>query len=165
MGRYLKHAVGGRVNNRPSSSHVLLTQLLDDFSPRCRFVAEHSSADRVLEWPDYSRRKPVWISRERPLCNDASHFPVTGSRILAARRGCGLPKRAARVIDGIDRQAPDVSETHLTQVRDLNLARTERVPQRIRARVAVIGGIGHLTNANAVEHYKDYSVERTKRGH
>ena len=64
--------------------YMLRAQVLDDFSTGCRYVSQnawHSGfADEVI---DDTCRKPMWVSRERLVQDDARHFPVTGCCVLS----------------------------------------------------------------------------------
>src|SRR2546426_11331181 len=85
VGGDLKDAVGRRVNNRPSGSHMLFAKFFDDLGPRSGFVAQGAAADCSFKRLDHTRRKTIWISRERVRGDDAAHLPVAGSGVLASR--------------------------------------------------------------------------------
>src|SRR5207247_2321921 len=140
---------------------MLFAEFFDDFGPRSGFVAQDAAADRSFKRLDHSWRKTMWISREGVRGNDASHLPVAGSSVFASRQGSRFPENTVRPLDRMNGQTPDVCEAHSLKIRNAYLARAECVPERVGAFVTIIGGIGHLSDANAIEHDEDDSVEGT----
>src|SRR5215468_12304176 len=91
---------------------------------------------------------------------DASHLPVARSRVLA-RRGEGASA------EGGDRrgrgrhscQGLDVAEAEAFEVRDLQAAEAGDVAKGIAAGVAILGGVRHFADSNAIENDPDYSAK------
>ncbi len=93
----------------------------------------------------------------------AGHFPMSGGGVLSRR---DLPKRTPtrrwrmRGGDAPDSLTPgkdsgNVSESHLLKYRQSQSARsTGTMGQGSRARVAIDGGIGSLSDPDRVEHQK-----------
>ncbi len=53
----------------------------------------------------------------------------------------------------------DIREAEAHEIRQLQRARARDVAQRVAAHVAVIGGIGQLADAHAIEHDPDHPVK------
>ena len=57
------------------------------------------------------------------------------------------------------RQRLDVAEAERAQVRQAQRPLPRDVAERVAAGVAVLGGIGHLADADAIEHDPDDAIE------
>ncbi len=160
----LKNAVGGGVDNGRAGAHVLRAQFFDNFRAGCRFVSQCAPADAPLELIHNLAREAMRIKRKRLFQMDPRHFPVAGGRIFS-RRGqrasaicAGGERRGVEICEGLD-----VGEPEAAQIRQAQAAQARDVAERVTAHVAVIGGVRHGPDSQAVQHDPDHTVEHNSR--
>src|SRR5947208_2046963 len=132
---------------------MLFAQLLNNFSAAGRNVTENSGHTSFSdEFTNDRLGKTMRISRKGALENNASHFPVTGCRVLTIRFQSALAVAATRAVYGRHaRQGTNISESQGLQIRQVQLPRFTDVPQRVRAGISPFGSIRHRANAGAVQ--------------
>src|ERR1035441_8690799 len=107
------------------------------------------------------RSETVRVKREGFGQVDASHFPVAGGSILAGRRQGALAiGSGGSGGGGYTVQRHDVAQAEARQVRQLDSSNARDVAQRVAARVAPVGGIGHFADTNTIENDPDYAEKR-----
>ena len=132
---------------------MLLTQLLDDLSPRRRLVPKDSAPGAVHERVDHVVRKPMRIGRQRLRSDDPHQLPVPRRGVLAFG-AFGQPAGdggRARL-----RRAPferlDVAEAESLEIRKVEAADSLRnISKRVRALVPIVARVGQLSCADGVE--------------
>src|SRR3989442_9109658 len=141
---------------------MFFAQLLNDLSAACRNVAEDSRHLRPLDkLIDDRLRKAIRIGRKRALQNDAGHLPMASSRVFAVRLQRALAVTTAWLLNRRNSvQRTNVAETQASQMWQMKLARLADMTERIRTRIAPVGGIWHRADAGAVENYKSHAIER-----
>ena len=55
----------------------------------------------------------------------------------------------------------DIREPQAAQIRQVQLALSRDVAERVAARVAILRGIGHLADADAIENDPDHAIEHS----
>ena len=87
---------------------------------------------------------------------NARHLPMTGGRILAGGREGAAAVGGAGAFGRRDTgKRPDVAQPQPGQVGQLQAPQTRDVAERVAARVAVLGGIGHLADSYTIEYDPD----------
>ncbi len=92
---------------------------------------------------------------------DANHLPVAGGGVFAGRAERAAAVSAFRVF-GFGKLGDwlKVAESEATKIRDFEPSLACDVAERVAASIAVIGGVGHFTHADAVENNPDDALER-----
>ena len=153
----LEDGVGRRVDDGPAGGDVLVAELVDDAGAGGRPVAEHAPADGRLERLDHLGREAVGIRRERAARGRRPSSPSgrwsCPCRRRAPRGGRRSPRpRRSRAAGPTTSPSPSPARLGSAHVGAL-----EHVPQRVRAHVAVGGGVGQLAGAAAVEHADEHA--------
>ena len=157
----LEDAVGGGVDDRRAGAHVLVAEFLDDLGAGGGLVAERAAAGAAFEFAHDVGREAVRVERKRLGEMDADHLPVAGGGVLAGRGERALAVGAGGGGGGGDAgERLDVAEAQARQVRQLDAADARDVAQRVAARVAILRGIGHFADADAVENDPDDAGKR-----
>ena len=156
----LEDGVGRRVDDPLARPLVLLAQLLDDLGAGRSLVAEHAAAGLVHERVDHVVRKAVRIGGHRLRGHHPHQLPVAGRRVLplraldqpaSDRRGTGLRRTALERLD--------VAEPERLEVREVEAPNdASDVSERVRALVAILGGVGKRARSHGIEH--DYASPR-----
>ena len=150
----LEDGVGGRVDDPLAGALVLLAELLDDLRARRRLVADHPAARAVHERVDHLVGEPVRIGRERRRRDDAHQLPVACRGVLALR-ALEEPARDGRRVR-LRRAALELLDVAEAERLEVRAGRARRppgdVPERVRAVVAVVGGVRQLAGADGIEH-------------
>src|SRR5262245_18796186 len=89
VGRYLKHAVGRRVDYRPAGPDVFLTQFLYYLSSRGSFVSKNLPAYSLFESLDDMGGEPLRVRGKGLLDYQPAHFPMPGRRVFPIGSGRG----------------------------------------------------------------------------
>ena len=149
----LEDRVAGGVDDPLPRALVLLAELLDDFRPRRRLVAEHAATGPVHEWVDHVVREAVWVERKRLGGDDTHELPVARGRVLALRPFKESSRDRGRA--GLRRAAferLDVSQSEGLEVRQVKAPHgAGDVPECVRSRITVLGRVGQLARAHSIE--------------
>ncbi len=154
MRRDLEDGIRGRVDDPLPGSLVLLPELLDDLGPRRRLVAEDAPARPVHERVDHVVRKALRVGGKRRRRDDAHQLPVPGRRVLSLRtleqpagdcRRARLRRAALEWLDVAQAERLEVGQVEPTD-------RPGDVAERVRALVAVRGGIRQRPGTDGVQH-------------
>ena len=157
----LEDAVGRRVDDRRAGAHVLLAQFLDDLGAGGGLVAERPAADAAFELAHHLGREAVRVQRERLGEVNADHFPMAGGGVFAGRSQGAVAVSAGGRGGGSDAgERLDVAEAEARKVGQLHAANAGDVAQRVAARVAILRGVRHLADADAVENDPDDAGKR-----
>ena len=153
VGRNLEDRVGGGVHDPLPRLLVLLAELLDDLRAGSGLVSEHPAPRPVHERIDHLVRKAVRVGRKRRRGDDPHHLPVPRRGVLPlgaldeppGDSGSSRLRRAS-----LERH--DVPEPERLQVGQVEAADCAcDVAERVRALVAVIGGVRQLPRPDGVE--------------
>jgi len=133
---------------------MLVAQLGDDRRAAGGLVADHAPARPARELRQQVGREAVRIGRERLRGDHAHQLPVAGGGILARRdfhqpavTGARAPGRR-HAGDGVQ-----VAQAQSGKVRHVQPAdRAGQIPERVRAGVAVGGGVRRPAHAQPVQH-------------
>src|SRR4029077_432581 len=100
--------------------------------------------------------KTVGGSRKRLVQPDARHFPMACGGVFSGRAGDALPVAARRMVGPrkmLERLA--ICDCAPNKIRKLQRARACNMPERVAAHIAIVGCVGKLADAYAIEHYPD----------
>ena len=132
---------------------MVLAVPLDRGQPVEDLAPAEAAAGGGLQPGHELRRQPVRVRGQRLGRHDAHQLPVAGRRVLAraevmedtVKRGVRGPRHPAN--------RPEVAEAQALERGQLEPAdRVGDVAQRVRARVAVVRGVGLGTGAEGVDH-------------
>ncbi len=91
---------------------------------------------------------------------DADHLPMSGGGVLARRGERTFSESRGGPIDGSDmRQRFQIAQSKLREIRQVQRTGASDMAQRVAAGIAVGRGVGHLADADAVEHDPDDTAE------
>lgn len=156
--RDLKNAVARRVDDRIAGALMLLPEFLDDFRAGGGLVANGFAANGALEFLDQVAWETVFVYGKGLIKPDTAHFPVASGRVLAGGNRDSLPERADRMPRRVEmRERFYVRQAEAHEIRQTQRPRAGDVTERVAAHVAVIGGIGKLADADAIENDPDDS--------
>ena len=139
----LQHRVLRGVEDQSAGAHVLLAEVLDRRQPVVRAVTDHLPADRLLQAPYERLGESLGVGRQRRRQRDPHQLPVPGDRVLARseRRQPPVDRRVPG--SGGRRRSPRSTQPerpHRGQPQPAR--RLGEVAERVRALVAVGGGVG-----------------------
>jgi hypothetical protein len=155
MGCDLEHGIARRVDDGEMRANMFIAQFFDDLCTGRGLIRQVPfAAGEFQEFVEDRFRKSIRVHRKRPIRDNAGKFPMSRRAVLSLGSLSHLSKATVTGCDrlnAVDRG--DVPEAETLEVRKLQAADCAgRIRNRVRADIAVRGGIGKRSNAHAVQH-------------